>query len=528
MDRHAIPGSEREPVPGAKAVAPADPNASIEATVVLKRRSPDEFGACVRRAVDAWPGARLSRDEFANRFSADPADCSAVRAFAKANGLQVAGEDTAAHTIRLSGTVAAFSAAFGVELHTYDYHGGSYRGRVGSVHVPESLASVVVAVLGLDDRPQASPHFRIRKALGKVAPRAQGASFDPVQIAKLYGFPAGAKATGQCIAVIELGGGYKDADLQAYFSGLGVPVPEVVAVSVDSAQNAPTGSVDGPDGEVMLDIEVAGAVATGAKIAVYFAPNTDAGFLDAITAAIHDTTNKPSVISISWGSAESTWTKQATAAFDAAFQAAATLGITVTAASGDSGSSDGQNSGNHADFPCSSSYALACGGTKVAVSGQTLSGETVWNETASDEGATGGGVSAVFALPAWQKGLSATSTSGVATPLAHRGVPDVAGNADPETGYAVRIDGTDTVLGGTSAVAPLWAALIALANAAAGTNAGFINAKLYADASVCRDITQGNNGAFEAVKGWDACTGLGSPNGAAVVGALATNKSTVL
>jgi len=526
MELRAVPGSERRPLAGAKAVGPADANATLDVTVVLKRRSTSEFGACLSRAVDSWPGQHLTRDEFAKQFSASPGDCAAIREFAQANGLTVAGEDPAAHTIRLRGTVAAFATAFGVELNTYQYEGGSYRGRNGAVHVPDSLAPIVEAVLGLDDRPQARPHFRVRRQGSTVAPRAQAASsFSPLEIAKLYGFPQGAKATGQCVALIELGGGYRETDLQTYFGGLGVPVPEVVAVSVDSATNAPTGSVDGPDGEVMLDIEVAGAIATGAKIAVYFAPNTDAGFLDAVTAAIHDTTNKPSVISISWGSAESTWTKQAMTAFDSAFASAAAMGITVTAASGDSGSSDGQGSGNHADFPCSSSYALACGGTKIAVSGQALTGETVWNEDASGEGATGGGVSATFALPAWQKGLSATSTSGTATPLAHRGVPDVAGNADPETGYTVRIDGTDAVLGGTSAVAPLWAALIALCNAAAGGNAGFVNAKLYGDAAVCRDITSGNNGAFEAVAGWDACTGLGSPNGARVVGALGSAKS---
>jgi kumamolisin len=514
-----IPGSERQPLPGATVTGPSDQNEMLDITLVLKRSA--EFGACVARATDTWPGERLSRAEFAERFSASHADCAMVREFAKAHDLTVVSEDRAAHTVRLRGTVRSLSDAFQVQLHSYTYPGGTYRGRVGSVNVPDSLATIVEAVLGLDNRPQAHTQFRLRRDKGAiVAPRAQAASFSPVQIAELYGFPKNAKAAGQCIAVIELGGGYRDDDLQTYFSGLGVPAADVVAVSVDSTQNAPTGQVDGPDGEVMLDIEVAGSIATGAKIAVYFGPNTDAGFLDAVNAAIHDTANKPSVISISWGSAESTWTKQAMTSFDSAFAAAAALGITVTAAAGDSGSSDGQSSGNHADFPCSSSYALACGGTKISVSGTTLTGEVVWNEDASGEGATGGGVSSTFALPAWQKGLSATSSTGTKTALKNRGVPGVAGNADPETGYQVRIDGQNTVLGGTSAVAPLWAALIALANAAAGANAGFVNAKLYGDAGVCRDITQGNNGGYQAVAGWDACTGLGSPNGAAVIAAL--------
>ena len=157
--------------------------------------------------------------------------------------------------------------------------------------------------------------------------------------------------------MIELGGGYRPADLDAYFKSLGLTTPVVTAVSVDHLQNTPTGDANGPDGEVMLDIEVIGAIAPQAKIAVYFAPNTDAGFLDAITTAIHDTTNQPSVISISWGGAESTWTSQAMTAMDEAFQAAAALGITVCAASGDNGSSDAvSDGGDHVDFPASSPF----------------------------------------------------------------------------------------------------------------------------------------------------------------------------
>jgi kumamolisin len=315
------------------------------------------------------------------------------------------------------------------------------------------------------------------------------------------------------VALVELGGGYRPKDLKTYFAGLGVGSPSVVAVSVDHAKNAPTGSGNGPDGEVMLDIEVVGAIAPGAKIAVYFAPNTDAGFLDAVTTAVHDATHKPSVISISWGGPESTWTDQAKTALDSAFQAAATMGITVCVASGDNGSSDGvSGGGDNVDFPASSSFALACGGTNLQGAGSIISGETVWNDGASG-GASGGGVSTFFPLPTWQTGLHATKTGGESVALTMRGVPDVSGDADPETGYDVRVDGSDTVIGGTSAVAPLWAALIARINGAAGKPAGFVNPLLYANPSALRDVTSGNNGDYAAAEGWDACTGLGSPNG---------------
>ncbi len=223
---------------------------------------------------------------------------------------------------------------------------------------------------------------------------------------------------GECIALIELGGGYRPQDLQTYFSGLGVPLPTVTAVSVDQATNQPTGDPDGPDGEVMLDIEVAGAIAPAAAIAVYFAPNTDAGFLDAVTTAIHDEVRKPSVVSISWGGAESTWTQQAMTTMDQAFQAAAAMGITVCVAAGDGGSTDGVSDGsNHVDFPASSSYALACGGTSLQANGTTIVSEVVWNDGNPASGAGGGGVSTFFALPSWQQGLDTHRCGGDAQPV---------------------------------------------------------------------------------------------------------------
>jgi kumamolisin len=187
-------------------------------------------------------------------------------------------------------------------------------------------------------------------------------------------------------------------------------------------------------------------------------------------------------------------------------------------ASGDNGSSDGA-SGDNVDFPASSPHALACGGTSLRTSGAQISSESVWNDGAQG-GAGGGGVSTVFALPTFQQGLSATKTGAASTPLAMRGVPDVAGDADPETGYQVRVDGQDTVVGGTSAVAPLWSGLIALINQAKGSPVGYPHAQLYAAPSVFNDITQGNNGDFQATAGWDACTGLGSPKGAAIAALL--------
>jgi len=231
---------------------------------------------------------------------------------------------------------------------------------------------------------------------------------------------------------------------------------------VDQGTNSPTGDPNGPDGEVELDIEVSGAVAPGAQIGAYFAPNTDRGFIDALTAAIHDGNLRPSIISISWGSPESSWTDQARNAMNSACQDAATMGVTVLVASGDHGATDGLASGTFAvDYPSSSPFVIGCGGTKLALSGNTISSEQAWNELAQNEGATGGGVSDYFPIPNFQtKAGVPTSPKG----FRGRGVPDVAGDADPTTGYNVFVDGQWTVIGGTSAVAPLWAGLLARIN----------------------------------------------------------------
>jgi kumamolisin len=526
QQRVVLPGSEKAALPAATGEKPVRPASSITVSVIVKRKSPLNTS---RLGKD-----RLTRAQYRQKHAADPAAIKVVRAFAKEFGLTVE-KDTPKperRTLKLTGTAAAMQDAFGVKLMQKTLDGEVYRVREGSIQIPPALADVVEAILGLDNRPQAQPHFRVLGStinantagtggFARAHAAAAGTSFTPVQVGQLYQFPQGATATGQTIGIIELGGGYRPADLTAYFKGLGQPVPKVIAVSVDKGKNSP-GAADGADGEVMLDIEVSAAVAPGAKIVVYFAPNTDQGFIDAIGAAVHDTTNKPSVISISWGGPESSWTAQAMKALDAACQSAAALGITITVAAGDNGSTDG-GTGNNVDFPASSPHVLACGGTKLTGNGSAISSEVVWNEQANNEGATGGGVSNVFPLPSWQANAKVPAPS---VSAGGRGVPDVAGDADPVTGYQVRVDGKNMVIGGTSAVAPLWAGLIALNNQQNGKSAGFIQPQIYAakGASAFNDIVSGNNGAFSAGPGWDACTGLGSPIGAKLIALLGGSK----
>jgi len=471
------------------------------------------------------PGTEvLSREEFERRFGADPADVTAIEEFANDNDLTVMDVDLGRRSVVLSGRVADLAEAFGTELLVFQSPLGPFRGRVGILTIPADLADIIVGVFGLDERPQAETRFR---RLAVVGPRAAGdTSYTPIAVAKLYNYPANVTGAGQTVAIIELGGGFKSADLKTYFTGLGIKTtPSVTAVAVDGAQNQPTGDPNGPDGEVLLDIEVVGAIAAAAKIAVYFAPNTDQGFLDAITTAVHDKLRKPSVVSISWGGPESSWTAQSLNAFDQAFQDAATLGVTVCCASGDDGSADGATDGAaHVDFPASSPHVLACGGTRLESSKNKVTKEVVWNQ-GTGNGASGGGVSETFALPAYQS-KAGVPPSVNPSKFKGRGVPDVSGDADPATGYQIRVDGKSAVFGGTSAVAPLWAALIALMNQQLAKPVGFVNTALYgAAAKTFRDITAGNNGAYSAGAGWDACTGLGSPDGQALITAIGGKKA---
>ncbi len=473
--------------------------------------APDELGR-------QPPGERryLSRREFAAGYGAQRKDLAAVADFATEHGLQVRQASAARRSVVLAGPASRMEAAFRTRLSRYHSPEGDYRGRSGHLHVPASVAPAIEAVLGLDDRPQAGS--ACRAVPRERVEQARQTSFTPPRIAELYDFPRNLDGSGQRIAVIELGGGFRRLQLRRYFEKLGKPTPKLTAVSVDGARNRP-GHDPTADGEVVLDVEVIGAIVPGAEQLVYFAPASDRGFVDAVTTALFDP-RSPSVLSISWGQAEDQWTEQGRRALDQAFQAAAALGVTVCAASGDNGWTDGA-AGRvaHVDYPASSPHVLACGGTHLEVTDGDIA-EVVWND--HDGNATGGGVSSYYDVPSWQaKARVPASFNEGGGP--GRGVPDVAGNADPETGYLVGDGLSEHPFGGTSAVAPLWAALVAQLNQQLGSQAGFLNPLLYEalDPAVFNDVSKGTNGAYRARRrAWDACTGHGTPRGSALLEAL--------
>jgi kumamolisin len=548
-NRVALPGSERKTIKGAKVKRAADPKERIQISLRVRSRTRGRPPAADLMAMGSQlPAERkyLTREEFAEQYGADPRDIASVENFAHTHDLTVESVSLEQQTVKLSGTVAAFQAAFGVKLKHFQSRGATYRGRTGAIYIPKELDGIIVGVHGLDNRRVAAPHFRQFKSQKKsgTSPRSgQDQSHAVLDVAKLYNFPSGLTGNGQCIALIELndtdqsgkpvGAGFRASDITAFFKKYGIPTPKIVSVGVDGGGNLPGHSQ--ADGEVVLDIEVAGAVAPGANIVVYFAPNTTAGFIDAVKAAVHDTVRRPSVISISWGGPEDAngqTSPQFFQGLDEAFQEAAALGVTVCCAAGDNGSADmtqqDWDGKPHADFPSSSPFAIACGGTKLIGSGTSIQSEAVWNEGWTD-GAGGGGVSNYFALPTYQASVKVPSSP---AGKAGRGLPDVSGNADPITGYQVYLNKAWGVIGGTSAVAPLLAGLVALINerivSKTGHSVGFINPLLYGSLNAAlRDVTQGNNdisgtlhGTYSAGSGWNACSGLGVPDGSKLLVAL--------
>ena len=535
----SIPGSEKQPLPGAHVVAPAPSDERLEVTVRLRPKHALPKAQDMLK-LSSVPLKQLTHAEYAERYGADVKDLALVRKFAKGYNLHVVRESVSRRSVILSGTVANFNRAFGVSLQVYAYPEGTYRGRTGPVQIPSELGAVVEGVFGLDNRPVARRHGSGPRTATAARP------FTAAEVAKIYNFPAGLDGSGQTIGIIELGGGYRPSDLDTYFSSLGLSAPTVIPVSVDGGTNAPS-SANSADSEVVLDIEVAGAAAPGAKFVVYFAPNDAAsnGFLDALTKAVQDSENNPSVISISWGGPEEIPTSSFQVQFDKELQAAALLGITVCVAAGDNGAADMGpkvwDGRAHVDFPSSSPFVLSCGGTHLLAANDVISAESVWNQNQADVspdagpdgsfGAGGGGVSGAFSLPDYQQQAKVPAAPNPAG-FKGRGVPDVTGDGDPDTGYNILVDGQNEQVGGTSAVAPLWAALIALINQKLNGRVGFVNPQLYALAGgsgALHDISVGNNRVsyeqfknvgYDAGLGWDAASGLGSPDGTLLSGAL--------
>jgi kumamolisin len=542
-NRRMLANSLHHLPPGSVAKRRTNPNRWLELTVAVRRRKqlPDLSALDAKR-----PGERtyMTRDQLRKDYGSDPAAIEAIEKFAAAHHLVVTRNEPASARLGLGGTVADISDAFGVKLFDYSHPKlGDFHARTGPVMLPAELGDAITGVFGLNNHrilrrlPQRHQTFDARMPSGSQS----RPWFIPTELATIYNFPD-ADASSQCIGLLEFGGGVEESDVTAYFQKLGVPAPGIQIVAVDGVSTDPTADPDST-GEVMLDVDVAGALAGGAKVAVYFSTFDEKGLVDILSTVINDSANDPAVLSVSWGWDENQpfnngilWSAAAIDHVNQSLLAVAQLGITVCVSTGDDGAEAQVKDGHaHVNFPATSPYVLAVGGTTLharkGANGQMAVTEVVWNDGPGSGG--GGGVSDITPVPSWQEGKVPRSIN--PGEFAGRAIPDVAANADPNTGYLVMNGGKFGIVGGTSASAPLWASLITRINALTGARTGNFNALLYGSigpAGVLRDITSGNNdtdglldGQFAAGPGYDACTGWGVPDGAKLLAALKSPAS---
>ncbi len=496
-----LEGTRNNP-PEATFAGATNPNDLIEVTITLSwLQSVDEA---------LKKGLRVTRDEFELQFVVPPERYQLVEEFALFNNMCVIETNKMRRSITLRAKVTDIERAFRVVLLNYqDNRGNIFYAREGQINVPVELVDITEGIMGLDNRPTSRTSTISLSNSSSCRKNSKG--YTPVEVAEAYCFPKGADGLGECIGIIELGGGYKKEDMDTYFSALSLKVPDISWISVNRAFNAPT-RPESYDKEVAMNIQVAGAIAPGAKIIVYFAPNTEKGFFDAIATAIHDNVNRPSVISISWGAPEMSFTPRSLASYNEAFKIAALLGVTICAAAGNLGVRNGMTDGRyHVDFPASSPYVLSCGGTTLLINNGIIVSETAWEE--SEEWGSGGGISEYFLRPGYQDQTNIPLSKNISA-FCGRGLPDVAANANPQTGYKVFVHGSYMIVGGTSSVAPLYAGLITLCNQMQGTKYGFLNPALYAGKYKYRNIHRGTSipgfrPIYKPAIHWNTCTGFG-------------------
>jgi kumamolisin len=486
-NRRVLVNSLHHLPPNSVVIRRTNPNKWIELTVGVRRlkRLPD-----LSALEDKRPAERqyMTRDQLRIEYGSDPAAIEKIEKFAADHHLVVTRNEPASARLGIAGTVANVSQAFGVKLLNYRHPKlGDFHARTGPVTLPAEVARAITGVFGLNNHRVMHRLPRPRQKVDAVASFSRTRPwFIPTELAGIYNFPD-ADARNQCIGLLEFGGGVEQSDVTAYFQKIGLPTPNVQIVAVDGVSADPTADPDST-GEVMLDVDIAGALAGGAKVAVYFSTFDEKGLVDILSTVINDQTNDPSVLSVSWGWDENQpfnngilWSAAAIEHVNHSLLAVAHLGITVCVSTGDDGSESQIQDGHaHVNFPATSPYVLAVGGTTLharkGTNEQMAVTEVVWN----DGPGSGGG-------------------------------------------------------GGTSASAPLWASLVSRINALNGARTGNFNALLYTTigpAGALRGIVSGNNdtdglldGQFQAAPGWDACTGWGAPDGIKLLAALKSPTS---
>jgi kumamolisin len=493
-------------------VAEADPTERLKITVHLKTPYEDAEGTIDVTDIREMEHRRAALAE-SNTAKFHTA-AQILRVFADRHGL-VMDPDLEFRCVHLEGTTGQLCELFGTHLSLHDDGHQRFRARAGYLSIPAEIAPWTHSVLGLDERPL------LQRPLSSFAASAVGQGMWPTEIAELYGISTEMDARGECIAVLAVGGSFSDSDLATARSNMHrSSTSNVTRCYVQGGPN----DYPGVDTELTLDLQVLAGIVPSARIVVYFSSNNERYLAQTVKAILQDGTNQPHVLSISYGGMEGIkFTEQGCRTLDGIFQTAGKYGVTVVAAAGDGLATCGQTGSAHAMFPASSSYVLACGGTQIVLApdGKTISDERVWNQESTCTG-TGGGVSDLFDVPPYQQTLTLPASCNDGK--VRRSLPDVSALASQSPGYKIVLNGNVTVEDGTSAAAPLWAALIAIANAKRGSSLGSIHDFLYRNPQLFRPITEGDNRwsgiGYFAGPGWNACTGWGVPKGVEMINGL--------
>lgn len=555
-----------------------DPNKTLE--VVFHLRLHSEPPTSAQRCAPEIPTEGLSQDDFQQQYGASPEDVDAVVEYLAAAGFEDIVPTPNQCMVSAQAPVGQINDAFGIELRKFDCRRGRFFGHTGDIHIPAHLIGIIESVTGLDDlvtlsrirdedtslddltdeqlpeRPVLMASMPLSsvpdetaesgevaeapqmEAMAKVAacvaepisvllPPDYRLHF-PAEVAALYDFPEEFDGTGETIAIISIGGNFDPDDIQYYFEAQNLKIPDIQVEHVGRRPRTAR-APNMHDLELTMDLQIAGSIAPGAKLVVFsVAPGTPQPYLTVLKQAMLHPEHRPSVVSISYGSAEGLFREQDLKTSNRMFAAATQQGITICAASGDAGSASRDYDsmppppGTHVNFPASSPYVLACGGTSIKTTGGCITEEFAWNDHDQCRLATAGGISRVFGRPDYQRDLDLPKNRSDWRGFDGRGLPDVAINACLTSGYRILFKGKWLPNGGTSAAAPLWAGLIARLNQGLGHRLGFIHPYLYrlAGTPAFRDITQGSNGFYKARVGWDACTGNGVPVGCKLLAAL--------
>ncbi len=525
-----------------------DPSHRISFTVVFAPKAPlpsahSQLSAHKRGKASAHQQSQLRHAELRQNYGVIRGAIELIESFARKFNLDIMEAAADRRSMRLAGSAANIERAFKTRFEEFELDGHTFFAPVHPLHTPEGWNRIVEAVIGLHSLRHAWPRRSSAVPCHATSARMQ-------DLSRAYHFPPKFDGSSQTIGLIEFGGGFHLKDIEQFCAHNRVAVPRITVVKVGSGANRPASHrsvnefLDVISGtltlaaktvqsdpfvaaqctaEVTMDLEILAALAPAAHIVVYFASSDEQGLYHAISCAVHDERHRPGVLSISWSMPEHTLSSAELKAVEGVLCEAAHLGITVCASSGDAGALNGSADGEPSvNYPASSPHCLGCGGTSGKIGAKGISEEVVWNATHFGiKGISGGGVSKLFPLPAWQQDAHVPNRS---RGKPGRGVPDVAGLADPRYGCEMMIAGRTFTSAGTSSVAPMWAALIARLNQALGRRCGHLHPHIYRLGRDCatalRPVLKGDNGLYRAGKGWNACTGYGTPRGDALLAYL--------